>query len=67
MFLTPDELRTLTGKAQKAKQVEHLRRQGIPFYLNASGHPIVARSAIEGGAKSTQPERKQWRPAVLGT
>lgn len=66
MFLTQEDLRTLTGKAQKAKQAEQLRRMGIPFYLNASGHPIVARSAIEGGRLTEQP-KPTWRSTVLGS
>lgn len=65
VFLTSEEIRMLTGFAQKAKQVEHLRRQGIPFYLNASGQPVVARSAVEGGRMPDA--KKSWRPAILGT
>jgi hypothetical protein len=67
MFLTPRELRELTGKAQKAKQVEQLRRMAVPHYLNASGHPVVARAVIEGGRKEHPAAHQPWRPAVLGT
>ena len=61
MFLEPSEIHRLTGKAQKAKQVEQLRRMGIPFYLNASGHPIVARAIIEG-SKQVVAVTPTWRP-----
>ena len=67
LFLTPEEIRTLTGRAQKSKQVEQLRRSGIPFTLNASGQPIVTRTAIEGGRKEEFITKKTWRSATLGT
>lgn len=62
MFLEPSEIHRLTGKAQKAKQVEQLRRMGIPFYVNASGHPIVTRAVIEGSRKEQPAAPKTWRP-----
>ncbi len=65
-FLDAPDIRRLTGKAQKAKQVQQLRTMGIPFYVNASGHPIVARSAVEGGRKEQAKTVQPWRPAVLG-
>lgn len=69
MFLEPDELRVLTGKAQKAKQVEQLRRMGIPFHINAAGCPVVAKAIIEGASRREQSAAivQPWRPAVLGT
>lgn len=66
IFLEPIEIRVLTGKAQKAKQVQQLRKMGVPFYINASGHPIVARASVEGGAKNQHAEPQTWRPTVLG-
>ena len=66
MFLTPDDLILLTGKRQKVKQIEQLRRMGVPFYTNASGHPIVARAEVEGSRK-VPATQQVWKPAVLGT
>lgn len=66
IFLEPDEIRVLTGVAQKAKQIEQLRRMGIPFYVNASGHPVIARTAVEGGRKDHLDTIKPWRSSVLG-
>lgn len=64
MFLSHAELQALTGRKHKSKQIVQLRRMGIPFYINAAGAPIVAKSVIEGG---TQPSHdKPWRPKVLG-
>ena len=64
MFLTPEELAELTGYRQASKQIVMLRKQGIPFHVNAAGHPKVARAIIEG--KHTQPATpaaKSWSPS----
>ncbi|MDE1143601.1 MAG: DUF4224 domain-containing protein [Paraburkholderia tropica] len=70
MFLSPIELAVLTGRKVKSKQVEALRRMGVPFFVNACGRAVVARSAIEGraGAASLRESgaRTGWSPAVLG-
>lgn len=65
MFLTKEELVTLTGRTFKRLQIQQLRKMGLPFFVNAIGHPIVARSAIEG--KPTPPEQPKstWVPNVL--
>lgn len=52
LFLTADQLRQLTGCAQKAKQVEQLRRMGVPFWVNARGQAVVACSAVNGAPKA---------------
>ncbi len=49
VFLDEDEMRWLTGRSQKAKQIAQLRRMGIAFYVNAAGLPIVLRAALESG------------------
>lgn len=48
MFLSLDELAELTGRKIKSKQIEALRRMGVPFRVNAVGRPVVAAAAIEG-------------------
>ena len=64
MFLTDDELFELTGYRQSSKQIAMLRKQGVPFNVNASGHPKVARAVIEGG-KQAAPKRAiaDWNPS----
>jgi len=66
LFLDEDELIALTGRRSKSKQIAWLRQQGLPFRINATGHPVVTRSVIEG--KSTEPPpAKAWAPrAVVG-
>lgn len=65
LFLTDAEIATLTGRRLKSKQIEWLKKQGIPFRTNATGHPVITRSTIEG-----QPERLSlatpWTPRVIG-
>lgn len=62
-FLSQAEIETLTGRKTKSKQIESLRRMGLPFFVNACGRPVIARSVIEGGRASTVP--KGWSPVVL--
>lgn len=63
-FLTRPEIRELTAFAIKAKQIEQLRKMGIPFFVNGGGWPVVAFSAIEGRTQEPQPQSR-WTPAVL--
>lgn len=66
MFLTPEELAVLTGRKLKSYQIEALRRMGIPFFVNAIGRPVVARSAVEGSSKAAAaPPKKTWEPRVF--
>jgi hypothetical protein len=58
MFLTKDELATLTGRKTKSKQIEALRKMHIPFFVNANDAPVVARVTVEG--KKESPRVKQW-------
>ena len=66
-FLEIHDVRTLTGLAQKSKQVVQLKRMGIPFYINAQGLPIVARCVLEGSRAKPAVPNTRWRPAIDGT
>ncbi|MFZ6747258.1 DUF4224 domain-containing protein [Undibacterium sp. JH2W] len=48
MFLNSDEIATLTGRKVKSKQIEALRAMGLPYRVNATGHPVVTTAAVEG-------------------
>lgn len=65
MFLTELEVADLTGYKQPSKQVAMLRRQGIPFHINAAGHPKVARAILEGARQKTK-EPATWSPSWAG-
>ncbi|WP_366525426.1 DUF4224 domain-containing protein [Ferrovum sp.] len=41
LFLSPEEVRELTGYCRPSKQVEWLRREGMNFRIAADGHPRV--------------------------
>lgn len=45
-FLSKADLRRLTGYARYAKQIDWLTRQGIAFYVNDLGEPVVHHSAF---------------------
>ena len=61
MFLDADDLVALTGRPQKSKQIEALRKMAIPFYVNAVGKPVVARAVLEGRRDEPKPVKK-WEP-----
>lgn len=63
MFLSRDEIAMLTGRKHRALQIAQLRREGIPFRLNAAGWPIVCRAHVEGREKETT--IPAWRPNLV--
>jgi hypothetical protein len=46
MFLTPDDLRKLTGYVRPSKQIEWLAKEGLSFRVAADGHPRVLREHL---------------------
>lgn len=60
MFLTADEITELTGRKLKSKQIEALRRMGLPFHVNAVGKPVVASAVLEG--RKPAPVEPTWTP-----
>jgi hypothetical protein len=66
VFLDDAALRKLTGFAHKARQVEQLRRMGVPFWVNGRGQAVVACSAVQGSKPAEVDTPKQaWVPRVL--
>lgn len=66
-FLEPAEIATLTGRKFKSRQIDTLRRMAIPFFINATGHPVVARAAIDGTRAPAAEPKKPWVPKALRT
>lgn len=64
-FLTPEEIKILTGWTSPKKQIEQLRKMGIPFYCNGRGKPIVVRAILDSG-KTKTPENTtpKWNPNI---
>jgi hypothetical protein len=60
LFLSPTELRELTGRAHRRRQIEWLRGAAWPFEIDAKGRPRVLRAALVarlgGGTDNTAPE-----------
>lgn len=78
VFLTEAQVDELTGirrgktleagtayarKASKYERQEaYLKEQGIVFFMNARGRPIVARAAVEG--RSEEVKARSWQPKL---
>jgi hypothetical protein len=61
-FLDHNEIKDLTGRPQKSRQIAALRKMCIPFFVNDVGKPVVARSAVEGKKGAAPPRVKKWEP-----
>lgn len=64
-FLSPEEIAVLSGRKNKTMQIDALRQMGVPFFINGTGHPVVARSIVEGGKAIAEPPKKEWVPPGL--
>jgi hypothetical protein len=64
IFLSQNDLELMTGKKRKSCQIESLRGMGIAFYVNASGRPVVPVSSVNT-KDLNQPQKEEWKPAVL--
>ena len=62
MFLTPEELKQLTGYARPSNQARRLKKLGLRHWINARGRVVVPRSAVEGKPS----ERKTFEPDFSG-
>lgn len=65
LFLNPTELRSLTGFSVRLKQIQQLRKMGIPFRINGCGRAVVTRCAVEGGVAFAAPINQSWTPSLL--
>lgn len=66
IFLEEDDIARLTGCKQKGNQIDTLRKMGVAFYVNVTGHPVVTTAAIEGRSQ-TEKQKTKWVPRVLKT
>ena len=58
LWLTDEELETLTGRRRRTAQRAELARQGVKFTTRHDGFPLVPRSQFENLAKPV----KRWEP-----
>ncbi len=61
MFLTRDEVASLTDYKRYGKQCDVLRQMGIPFITNPTGRPIVIRAVLEGRQEPANSPRRKWQ------
>ncbi|WP_159098889.1 DUF4224 domain-containing protein [Aquabacterium olei] len=59
LWLTKEQLARLTGYRQKARQIAKLKADRIPHTVSRTGHPVVARAAIEGAGGIEKVRRKR--------
>lgn len=62
-FLEDADIAKLTGRKMKSLQIVALRKMGIVFRVNATGHPVVTWSAVEG--RKEEPVKTAWQPRLL--
>lgn len=60
-FLNYDDVAALTGRKSKSKQIEALRKMGLPFWVNAIGKPVVSTSVVEGTRREIS-HKRAWTP-----
>lgn len=66
-FLSVAEVEALTGRKKHSLQIALLKKIGMPFWVNARGQPIIARTALEGRKETVKPPaaNESWVPNVL--
>lgn len=65
-FLSAPDVAVLTGRKIKSRQIDALRKMGLPFFVNAAGSAVVARSAVDSQLSvAAAPVKAPWVPRVL--
>lgn len=78
MFMTPAEVAELSGirtgrrlgnrsMTREQLQADWLRSQGIPFYINARGRPMIIKAVLLGGSSAPPQAKPAWQPRVVRT
>jgi hypothetical protein len=62
LFLTSDEVGTLTGFKLHTRQVEWLRKKGWRFEISGNRRPIIARKYAEKMLGCGAPEQSTYMP-----
>lgn len=69
MFLSSDEISSMTSRVQHAAQARVLRSMGIAFKQRADGTLVVLRAHVEkefGISAERQPKKKDYQPNWSG-
>jgi len=63
-FLTREEVKELTGAHSRQRQIDTLKQQRVPFFVNAAGWPVVSRSVLNG--ERAMPKKSEgWTPPIM--
>lgn len=57
MFLSQEDLITLTGRKTASAQIRVLQKNGITYYLNADHKPVVYSANLTKPEQPTTPDR----------
>jgi hypothetical protein len=66
VFLDDADLVKLTGFKTSRRQIDQLRKMGLPFFVNAASRPVVAVAAVSGPPPSPSPRKKVVPPSLMG-
>lgn len=66
MFLTEEELKTLTGRKNPSSQAKQLRQMGITYKVNGRGKLIVGSAHVEAvlGCDPASREKRKTSPRL---
>jgi integrase len=67
LFLTSKDIVVLTGHRFDKLQIEALGAMGVPFLVNAVGHPVVTRAAVEARFLASVPPAATFFPVAPAT
>jgi len=62
MFLTTDEISTLTGYQTQSRQIMWLKSHGWKFEISRTGHPVVLRKHAETKMSGQEENEREWAP-----
>ncbi len=65
LFLSRDEIKQLTGTADRKRQAECLRQNRIAFTMDVFGRPVATRSAVEGRQAKAEDKQVWSGPSFL--
>jgi len=63
-FLSKEDMIRLTDYKLPSKQIEVLRKNGIPFTVDRSGHPVVMRTSLSDVGKASGQIEPEWKKAT---
>lgn len=60
LFLSDEEMATLTGRKTKSAQIRALRMMGVPHQINAAGRAVVVTANLIGQGGSVV-QKASWQ------